>query len=157
MMDIFELTSFVIKFLPMLHSYKKYSKITIKEFVASKFKRIIIREILCRWMNDDYKMSSFLYVLQEACKKNAGMVEGGSLAMIDRIVDRYKSLRGKLCLNKPIKKIVVENGVAKGIKMPNDEIINADYVVAAYDVHHTFYDLLDNKYTTNILKKDLMI
>ena len=152
MMNLFELISFGVTFIPMAFSFKKYSNMSIEEY-SKRFKSKIIRDMLCRWMNRKYKMSSFFYSFQEAYKKNAGVVKGGSLEMSNRITERYKSLGGKIVFSKEIKKIIIENNVAKGVLFQDGSKEEADYIVPACDIHHTFYDLLDNKYTPKYFKE----
>ena len=146
MMNIFELISFGIRFLPMALSFKKYSNMSVEEY-SKRFKSKVIQDMLNRWLNKNYKMSSFFYVLQEAYKKNAGVVKGGSLEMSNRIANTFKNLGGKIFYDKEVSKILVENNVAKGVLFADGSKEKADYIVPACDIHHTFYDLLDNKYT----------
>ena len=146
MMNLFELMSFGIRFIPMALSFRKYSRMSVEEY-AKRFKSKTIRDILCRWMNKKYKMSSFLYVLEEAYNNNAGVVKGGSLQMSKRIANTFKNLGGKIEYNKSAKRIIVENNIAKAVLFESGEEIAADYIVPACDIHHTFYDLLENKYT----------
>ena len=152
MMNIFELIAFGIRFLPMALAFRKYSRMSIQEFTR-RFKSPVIRDILHRWMNKEYKMSSFLYVLQEANKNNAGVVKGGSLQMSKRITARFKELGGNIIYNSEVKKIVIENNIAKGIILGSDEKVEADYIIPSCDIHHTFYDLLDDKFTPDYFKK----
>lgn len=146
MMNIFELIGFALKFIPMVLPFRKYSNMSIEEY-ASKFKSKVIQDIFIRWMNKDYKMSSFFYVFQEAYKNNAGVVKGGSLQMSKNIEKTFLNLGGKIVYNKEVEKIIVENNIAKGVKFYDGSKKEADYIVPACDIHHTFFNLLDNKYT----------
>ena len=146
MMNIFQKARFGLKMLPMAYAYFKYSKMTIEQY-SKRFKSKLVRHIASNFMNKTYKMSSFLYVLSEASLRNCGVVEGGSILMVNRIVERFKALGGHLHTGKEVQQIIVENGMAKGIILKDGEQKTADYVVAAGDIHHTFYDLLGNRFT----------
>ncbi len=149
MMNLFTLTKYGLALWPIAYSYFKYSKISIEEY-SKRFKSDVIRYMICNFMNKTSKMSAFFYVLQEASLRNCGVVEGGSILMVNRIVDRFKALGGHLYTGNEVKKIIFEDGMAKGIMLSNGEVKEADYVIAACDIHHIFYNLLENKFTPQL-------
>lgn len=53
-----------------------------------------------------------------------------------------------IVLNAPVKTIVVENDIAKGVLLESGEILNADIVVSNADVEHTDRRLLPKEYQT---------
>lgn len=134
-----------LKLLPMARAYKKYTHITIEEF-ANKCKSEILKETFNRALFKEFNVHSLLYVMQALAKKDAGVVEGGSVNLVNRVLDYYKSLGGKIYLHTEVSKIIVENDEVKGIMKKDGSIINADYVISSTDEYHTLKVLLDNKY-----------
>lgn len=69
-----------------------------------------------------------------------------------RMAKRYQDLGGKIHLNTPVEKVIVNGKKAEGIviaskgKAEEDlqkKIVKADYVICASDANHTFTKLLD--------------
>lgn len=83
---------------------------------------------------------------------DGGIPKGGSRAMALRMEEKFKSLGGKSYTNKPVKKIIIEDNLAKGIVLENNEEIYGDYIIVSCDMDYTFNDLLDKSYMDPVLK-----
>ena len=83
---------------------------------------------------------------------DGGIPKGGSRAMALRMEEKLKSLGGKSYTNKPVKKIIIEDNLAKGIVLENKEEIYGDYIVVSCDMDYTFNVLLDKSYMDPVLK-----
>jgi len=70
--------------------------------------------------------------------------KGGMYEVVKGFVDLAVSLGVDIKTNQAVEKILVENGVVKGVKV-NDEFLSADIVVSGADYHHS-ETLLDQKY-----------
>lgn len=126
-----------------------YLTVTLGEY-AQRFETPIIRYALENApVNKRFCALYFAETLGNLCSGNADLPRGGSSALIRNVSERFKALGGKLITGTPVSEIIIENGVAKGIKSENGETVYGDYTVAACDVHHTFEKLLDNKYPPN--------
>lgn len=147
-MNLFELIKYGCSFIPILTLYLKASNTNMEDLIK-KYKSPIIREALHRIFAGDYNLNSFYYTLQSLSMNDAGMVEGGSLNMINNVKEKFLSKGGKLRLSTPVKKILIKDGVAQGIILEDDRRIYSDYIISSCDVHHTFFNLLENKYTPN--------
>lgn len=145
MMNLFELTSFGLKFLPMLRCYLKYRKVSIKKF-SKGFKSPILQTVFCRILSKDYNMHSLLYTMQALAKKDAGVIEGGSLKLALRVQKRFESLGGIIHFNSNVKKINIKNKIATSITLDNDDIITGDYIISSGDAYYALNNLLDGKY-----------
>jgi len=145
MMNIFELASFGIKFLPMAFDFKRFKHISAEEY-SHNFKNDDLSSVFRRFVEPDYNIHSFFYICQAFAKKDAGIVEGGSLKMMRRISDKFVAMGGKLHLNAPVKKILIKDNVALGILLESGERINANYVVCSTDIHHALFELLEGQY-----------
>ena len=69
-------------------------------------------------------------------------VKGGSQAMSTAMAERIKTLGGDVFLNNKVKKIIVENGIAKGIIDQNDEIYYAKKIVSNIAPYVTYNSLI---------------
>ncbi len=78
--------------------------------------------------------------------KNAGFPVGGSLAFAQDLERRYLALGGQVHYKAQVEKVLVENDRAVGVRLYNDEVYPADYVISAADGRGTVYTLLDGRY-----------
>lgn len=121
--------------------------VTLGEY-AQRFETPIIRYALENSpVNKRFCALYFAQTLSNLCSGNADLPRGGSAALMRNVSERFKALGGKLITGTPVSEIIIENGMAKGIRSENGEIVYGDYTVAACDVHHTFENLLNNKYS----------
>lgn len=151
-MNIFEYIPFGLTMLPAAYPFLHYKHISVEEYIA-RFKNPELGEIINRFMESNYNIHSFFYICQAVSKNDAGMIEGGSLKLVKRVVEKFKSMGGKLYLNKPVKKIIIKNNNAKGILLENGEEILSDYVIASCDAYHTLHYLLEDKYQDKIFNE----
>lgn len=132
-----------------LKKIAKYLKITVEE-LANRFNSKIIRFSLENSIVD--KGFSAFYLIQTLSNfvlGNASLPNGGSHGLRDRLVKKYESLGGKIKYNANVDEIIIENGKAIGIILSSGEKHYSDYVISSGDVHHTFNNLLKNKYEMN--------
>lgn len=122
---------------------KRFVGVTIEEY-AEEYHSEIIKFALKHSLVDS--KSSVMYLLQTLsnyCSGNAFIPVGGSRAAADRMINKFKSLGGQIKCASNVNKIIMDNGVAKGIEVNGKEIYS-DYVISATDVHFTFEKLLGN-------------
>lgn len=144
MMNIGEFIKLGMSMANMPKVTKNYGKISLAG-LADRFHSPVIKALLNNYMPNSYTAYSFLVSYATMASGNGKIPAGGSLAMVMRILDKYKKLGGKIHLNKPIKKILTEDKKAIGIELDNGEIIKADYIVSAVDAHILFSKLLDKE------------
>ena len=144
-MNMFEFIPFGISMLPAAYPFLHYKHISVEEYIQ-RFHNKELGEIINRFMEGNYNIHSFFYVCQAVSKKDAGMIEGGSLELMKRVASKFTHAGGVLHLNAPVKRIVIKNDNAKGVELENGEIVKADYVIAACDAAHTLNKLLEGKY-----------
>lgn len=123
----------------------KLEKITMSEY-ATKFNSELIREALDSFVPSNYSAVGFFSSIGTISSGNGGWPEGGSLKMSFRMEKKYKDLGGKVFYGKKVGKIVVENGVSKGIKLVNGNVINSDFVISSGDGIKLVKELLEDKY-----------
>ena len=143
-MNLFELIGYSFKMIPMAFPYLRYTHVSVGEF-ASKAKSKDLASIFTRYLREDFNMHSFFYTHGSFSRGTSGLLEGGSIPMIRRIEEKFKKEGGILHLGTPVKKITLEDGVAKGIVLEDGTSIEADYVISTADAHFTFANLLEGK------------
>lgn len=84
-------------------------------------------------------------------------VEGGLNQLSQQMAKAAIEDGAELMLNSEVEKLIVENGVAKGVKLANGAIHNADYVILNADFAHAMTHIVDEKdrpkYTDDKLAK----
>ena len=120
---------------------------------AADYGKRFKHDLLRRFFGDNgtAEMSVIALVLMFAWmnRSNAGYPIGGSKAIIDLIVERFRALGGTLRTDVKVAKIIIENDVATGVHLASGETIVADWVISAADGHATIYDLLGGKYKSD--------
>ena len=101
----------------------------------------------------DFSAIGFIVMFGWFHAKNAGYLLGGSSAMTQRMAEKFTSLGGKFRFRNKVSEIIVENDTAKGVKLENGEIIDADHVIGACDGHNLLFEMLKGKYLDDKIKK----
>ena len=148
------------------------------EKLASRFKHPLLQKLFTDFMAKEYESYWLVFAYSFFITENGDIPEGGSMGIVSRMVKRYKSLGGKLFLNSPVKQVCVgeeEKKVAtkiydrksdvlykikniktrnaSGIILEDDKFVDADYVICACDIHHTFSKLLPKQYLKGKFKR----
>ena len=86
-----------------------------------------------------------IYAMIHFVEKTWGIhyAKGGTGALVAGLVKKFEEMGGRIRLNAPAKRILVEKGVAKGIALASGEEITADVVVSNADYATTYLKLVD--------------
>ena len=144
LMNWFQYIAYGLSLLPMALPFAHYKHVSLERYIRH-FKNEDLKSIFLRFLDPGYNIHSFFYVCQTFSKGDAGVVEGGSLAMMQRVAENFKRKGGKLFLSTPVDEVLVNNKTAYGIRLASGEELRADYVVAATDAHYTLNRLLRGK------------
>ena len=143
-----------IKLMMQYKSIGKYAgelnELYLSEYVAN-FKSELIKEALLNSLPKGYSSMALFVTMGIFSTGNGGWPKGGSLAMSLRMEDRYKELGGKVRYKAKVKRIIIEDNIAKGIELENGEIIYGDHVISAIDANILMKNLLGNKFKDKIL------
>jgi len=139
------------KLLPFLGMFRKWNKVSLREFGA-RFKNPLIRRAFPMLFLPEFSMTFLLMVLANMHGKKAGYPLGGSLEFSRAIERRYHSLNGELHYETRVKKILTENGRAIGIRLADGTEHRADYIVSAADGHGTIFDMLEGRYVDDCIR-----
>lgn len=112
-----------------------------------RFKNSTLRAWFQMMLPDNYSILSFLFGYAVFAGGDGAIPEGGSKAMSLRMEQRYKELGGKVICNSQAEEIIIENGIATGVRFADGSIVKADYVLAACDARITFDKLLKGKFS----------
>jgi phytoene dehydrogenase-like protein len=135
----------ILKFLPPIMLFYKY-RISVHE-LAAKCKSPALRYFLIQSLDWHGMPVGFsLWATALIGSRNGGYPMGGSLGFIKSVVERYEQLGGRIHYHSKVEEILVENNTAKGIRLKNGEVKNADYILSAADGHSTIFEWLGGRY-----------
>lgn len=81
-----------------------------------------------------------------------GLIEGGSHDFVRAIEKRYDDLGGEITYKATVKKILVENDCAVGVRLADGSEHRADAVVSAADGYSTIFKMLDGRYVNDKIR-----
>ncbi len=142
-----------IRFFPLIRYFRKYGKISIREYARKNIKNTDLREAFNHIFLADYSMAILLFNLACYANKDAGLPMGGSLGVVNSMATRYENLGGRINYKSIVNRIESKKERATGIKLEDGRIISGDIVISAVDGHHTLFDLLKGKYLTKKISK----
>jgi phytoene dehydrogenase-like protein len=134
------------RYLEFLYWFLKLKNETNYTF-AKKLKNPFLREAF-ELLYDGNEVNILVITMPLSCfdKKSAGYPVGGSLEYAKKVEQAYLAMGGKIHYKTPVKKILVENGEAKGLLVRNDVVHKSDIILSAADWHYTVFDALDGKF-----------
>lgn len=124
---------------------KEYGSIDLQE-LARRFHHPALRALFTDYLPKEYVANSFLVSYASIASGNGEIPAGGSLAMVNRMVERFRRLGGKLYCSTPVRQILIENGKAVGIEVSGNKTVQADYVISSVDTMEMFEHLIGKKY-----------
>ncbi len=142
-----------LKLLPLMRSVMKYRKISLREY-AQRFSDPFLRKAFSTIQYDIENVPVLIPVifLSTLNVSDAGWPLGGSAALSCNVEQRYLELGGKVHYNSKVKEIIVEDDVAKGIRLEDGSEHFADIVVSAADGYSTIFGMLKEKYTSQFIQ-----
>ncbi len=125
-------------FLPMYHYAAKYVK---NDFI----RRICSFHPLLIGGNPFDTPSIFGLIIQFEKEWGVHYARGGTGAIVAALGKLFQELGGTLRLGTEVEEILIENGRAAGVKMPDGEIHRADAIVSNADVAFTYKNMIAAK------------
>jgi phytoene dehydrogenase-like protein len=139
------------KMLPYLGTFRKWEKISAKEF-AGRCKNPLLGRAFLEMFLPESSVFFLLMTLVSMHKRSAGYPIGGSLKLAESIEKKYISLGGKVNYNSRVEKVIAEDDCTRGIRLENGDIHKADIVISAADGYSTIFNMLDGKYVDEKLR-----
>ena len=134
-----------VELFPALPSFIHASKMTCED-LAKRFKHPAIKWVMTHAQAGAGNAFSFMFSYGSHVVRDAGLLKGGSLTLIRNMTNHFLDIGGEVYVNCGVKKIIIENRVARGVVLENGNEEDADYVIAACDPHVTFNKLLNKEY-----------
>lgn len=114
--------------------------------LAARFKNPLLREFLLSFIPEHFSVLALVMVFATFTGKNGGVPYGTSCAMADRMVERFRSLGGRLQLHNGVSKIHIQGQRAESVTLDDGTGASADYVIITADPAVVFGSLLDRSY-----------
>jgi len=130
----------MLKMLPVFPIIGRLSKISCKDY-PEQFKHPGIKSLF-HFLPDSYSAINLISNLSTIDIGDGGYPEGGSLAMVDRMVKTFENLGGKLFLKTKVKKVNIENGAVSGVVLENGTLA-ADAVIVTQETLAAVEQLFD--------------
>jgi phytoene dehydrogenase-like protein len=152
LMNPFERTRLLFRYLPMLLTLAKWKNIGMDAYFA-RYQNPFLRESL-RAIAGDGRMSALVLVMVLAFRScnNAGYVAGGSRAFAEAIAARYTGLGGIIRYNTRVVSVSVQAGRAAGVKCAGGASVPAGTVVSCADGHTTIFELLEGRFVSKAIR-----
>lgn len=132
---------------------RKYVGVTVKDYVE-RFKNPTVKSVLYDLMPPQFSLMALFMMLGTRMGDNAGYPMGGAYEVINRMVNKYVSLGGKINYHSKVDEIIVEKGRVTAVKSKGN-LYPAAAVVAACDMYDTLRNMLGGKYKHPQLDKML--
>ena len=124
---------------------KEYGSIDLNG-LAERFRSPLLKKLMTDYLPPEYTAYSFLVSYATMTSGNGSIPLGGSLAMAERIIGKFRAMGGKLYTKTPVKRILTEDKKAVGIELESGERVKADIVISAVDPAFLFGSLIDRAY-----------
>lgn len=125
--------------------FRQWMKTTAEEF-AGRFKDPLLREAFREIWIPEFSMLFMLFTFAYLHNRDAGYPLGGSTPMSETLAARYIKLGGKIDYSSRVKKIIVENDIARGVILDDGTEHYATRVISAADGYNTIFNMLEGRY-----------
>lgn len=135
-----------VKTLPALLGKMRWFRSTMRKF-GGRFSDPFLRRAFPLLVYSAPDLPLFIHLLRHAYGVNDSLQWpiGGALRFALSIEKRYKALGGEIHYGAGVKKILVENNRAVGVRLADGSDENADVVISNADGRKTILDLLDGR------------
>ncbi len=129
----------------LMRKLKRFLSMNVEDLANLFDSEMLKFAFLNSLVDKKFSVHYLLQTLSNFTIGNADLPLNGSHSVRDKMVNKFISLGGKITYNAQVEEIVVENNLTKGVVV-DAQFHSADYVIPACDIHHTFNNLLKNKF-----------
>jgi len=142
-----------LSLLPKLGLFKKLGSITASQF-SDKFQDEFLRRSFryVQYGISEIPMIAHVGMFAAVLSGDGGWPQGGSLTLSRNIEKRYLELGGKIAYKSKVQKVLVENGMATGVRLIDGSEHRADVVISAADGYSTVYTMLEGRYLNDTIR-----
>lgn len=143
----------MIGVLPYMGVMSKWGKLTLEQ-VGERFSNPFLRRAMGMIQYDFANIPSVvaLMFLAGCARRDFGWPVGGSLDFARSMADRCTALGGDIHYRAKVEKILVENDRAVGVRLTDGTEHRADVVISNADGRATIFDMLEGRYTTELIR-----
>ncbi|EFK09251.1 FAD dependent oxidoreductase [delta proteobacterium NaphS2] len=138
----------------------EYSEMTALDIVHRHFENEHIRALMlyvaCHW-GVDYNQSGLGYLVLLYLNRaiNYRLVRGGSHMVAQSLIKIIHEHKGVTINNVRIKRILMENGAARGVELTDGTIYRGKAIISTADPHQTFFNLVGKEHLSDELTEML--
>lgn len=155
LMSFWERTKMMASFIPHFNLIRKTITVLMTDY-SQQFSHPTLQEAFNFILYEKHKnfpVLPFYFQLASHATQSAGVPEGGSLGLANTIAQRYQRLGGKISYNAKVESIIVEDNIAKGVRLTSGCEIFSDIIISAADGYSTVMKMLKGQYLTPVYKK----
>jgi phytoene dehydrogenase-like protein len=105
-----------------------------------------VRDVFRRLMPGDMPTVGLLFLLGWLTRGQLSRPEGGTARFRDTLVERYYALGGEALLNTTVEEVLVTDARARGVRLTDGTMLDADVVVSTASTPETVFRLLGGRY-----------
>ncbi len=151
-MNMFEFMRFGMSMAAAGKMMNEYGKDSIAD-LADRFSNPVVKAMMSQYLDKSYKAITLITSYGFYTGNTGALPVGGSVRMVNRIVERYKSLGGVVHTSMTAQSIDIQNGRAVSVTFSDGTVVPCDYVICAADPSVTFGKLLDRKYMDKAMRR----
>lgn len=128
---------------------------TVAQWCSKNVRSGALRLLLGRLAPDDGPMLIVLMILGYLGRGWLSRPVGGTARFRDALIDRYTALGGTARLNTTVEEVVVRDDRARGVRLTDGTILDADVVISTASAPETVLRLLGGRYGADALRDRL--
>jgi phytoene dehydrogenase-like protein len=125
----------------------------VTTWVNDDLKSPKLRELFRRLLPPETPVLFLVLVLGYLARGWLSRPEGGTASFRDALIDRYHRLGGESRLNTTVDEILVSDGRARGVRLTDGTLVDADIIVSTSSAPETIFRLLAGRFGANEWQK----
>jgi phytoene dehydrogenase-like protein len=143
----------IARLVPYLAALPRWMKITLDDY-ASRFRDPFLRRVFSHLQYDipSVPMGVHLGFLAGCHNRTLGTPRVDSLTFARSVEERYRQLGGEVFYRSRVKKVMVENGRAAGVRLADGSEHRAEIIISAADGMTTIFEMLEGNYSNDLIQ-----